>query len=87
MRGSRRGGCVGRGDRVVRRETGMGLDERALGMEAEMDGGLLVSYHPLAPLKGGDHLSAVAGICRTVQRTARRRGGTRRDDVRDCRGE
>ena len=54
MRGSRRGGCVGRGDRVVRRETGMGLDERALGMEAEMAGGLSVSESPLVPLKGGD---------------------------------
>lgn len=36
MRGSRRGGWVGRGDRVLRRETGMGLDERALGIAAEM---------------------------------------------------
>jgi hypothetical protein len=39
---------------MLRRETGMGLDERALGMEAEMDGGLHVSESPLAPLKGGD---------------------------------
>ena len=51
--GSRRGEWLERGDRVVRRETGIGLDERAPGIEAEMDGGLLVSYPPLVPLKGG----------------------------------
>ena len=43
VRGSRRGEWLERGDRVVRRETGIGLDERAPGIEAEMDGGLLVS--------------------------------------------
>ena len=37
MRGkSRRGKCVGRGNRAVRREMCKWLDERALGMEAEM---------------------------------------------------
>ena len=35
-RGSRRGRCVGRGDRVLRRETCKYLDERALGIETEM---------------------------------------------------
>ena len=54
MRGSRRGRCVGRGDRAVRREMGEWWDECALGMEAEMDGGLWVLESPLAPLKGGD---------------------------------
>ena len=39
---------------MLRRETCKWLDERALGMEAEMDGGLWVSESPLAPLKGGD---------------------------------
>ena len=39
---------------MVRRETGIELDERALGIEAEMVGGLSVSESPLAPLKGGD---------------------------------
>ena len=29
-------------------------DGRARGIEVEMDGGLLVSESPLAPLKGGD---------------------------------
>ena len=43
-----------RGDWVIRRETCKWLDERALGMEAEMDGGVWVSESPLAPLKGGD---------------------------------
>ena len=39
---------------MLRRETCKWLDERALGMEAEMDGGAWVSESPLAPLKGGD---------------------------------
>ena len=39
---------------MLRRETFKWLDERALGMEAEMDGGLWFSESPLAPLKGGD---------------------------------
>ena len=53
VRGSRRGRCVGRGDRVIRRETCKWLDERALGIGAVMAGGLQVSESPLAPLKGG----------------------------------
>lgn len=53
-RGSRRGEWLGRGDRVVRRETCKWLDEHALGIEAEMDGGLWFSESSLAPLKGGD---------------------------------
>ena len=51
---SRRGEWLERGDRKLRRETCKCLDERALGMEAEMDGGVWVSESPLAPLKGGD---------------------------------
>ena len=39
---------------MLRRETRNGLNERALGMEAEMDGGVWGSESPLAPLKGGD---------------------------------
>ena len=50
-------------------------DGHAPGIEAEMDGGLWVSYPPLGPPKWGIHLSAVAGVCRTLQWKARRRGG------------
>ena len=45
---------MGRGDRVVRRETCKWLDERALGIGAVMAGGLQVSESPLALLKVGD---------------------------------
>ena len=75
MRGSRRGECVGRGDRVLRRETGMG-DGRACVRDGSGNGRRSAGFlTPLGPPKGGNHLSAVAGICRTLQRTARRRGG------------
>jgi len=33
------------------------------------------SLTPLGPPKGGNYLSAVASVCRTLQRKARRRGG------------
>ena len=52
---------------MLRRETCKWLDERALGIAAEMDGGLSVSESPLCPPKGGIHPSAVAGICRTLR--------------------
>ena len=60
---------------MLRRETCKWLNERALGIAAEMDGGLCFFYPPLGHPKGGNHPSAVAGICRTFQRKARRRGG------------